>query len=827
MLRKALVTTILGIAILVPGLATPAQSEEPAQSGLQRLSSSVNRFGEDVNQLGKNLVGLVLPKEKSEKKAADTQPSYEEPYKGRAGSVFTRYRSSQTDQPQEASSTKVAFPTRPQATKDVTHSTHTEEQLPDQWPYVDESTDSEPQSEVQLLPSHPQSTNEKDTPSFRSTTSTLKAQTPSTIETPTRTVSPSLDAKTKTAAPSLSQQPLHKRLQVLKRSPFEHSYANEEATENTQGPTLQVEPTEAVSVEPTTTTRNSSSSRIQTQRSNVNSGPTLKQPGTTPLTLKKPQNKNVVVNETSNPGPSNRMASTPTQHISVGAQKPVPQTRQQVLISRDCPILNVQTMGPAKINIGREAKYKVLLENQGEVAAREVLVTVELPEWADVVGTEAEQGTAAIDRSAASRRLCWRLEDLPGKTRREMDLRLIPRERRPIELAVRSSFTQVASQAVIEVQEPQLSMRLIGPKQIQFGEAELFKLEILNSGNGTAEDMVLTLLPLTKSGLPTTHKLGNLEADAKRVIDLELTAQQLENISVEAELKCTASASAKLIEKLTVLAPQVKAGVFGPAVRFLGTKGVYQIKVANFGNFESKDLQVKAIVPQEAKFIKGSEGVQFEEHSNTAMWKIESLKPGKEEVLELECEMTDQGTARLVVNVEDGRYTELSKVAAIRVEAMADLTMEVVDPKGPVSIGEEAVYEIHIRNRGTRPAENINAIAYFSEGVEPVSASGMKHRITPGQVSFQTIGSIPPDEVVVLKVHAVAQTTGNHMFRAETECLSLNTKLIGEETTHFYRGARLADNTELTADSDNEPRQTVDRRNEPTLAPQRSAPFRR
>lgn len=673
MLRKALPLTILGIAILVSGQTALAQSREPASpNGLQKLSNSVNKFGKDINQFGKNLVGMVLDKDKNKKsnqKRQSEQPSLEFS-SGRAGSVLNRYRTTRTDRQ------NTTFPAKPTPVRETYGS---EESLTDQWPYQgNESSQTKTKTNTKTS-QKPSKVRVFSSDSYSSHKQPSKAT--SNNHQSTTTTSKSLQ-------PLNPQLPLHKRLRTLKRSPFESSYTNEATTS-------QVQPIEAKAIEPNQTTRRSTSSPIRMDSSGTHSKPNLQQP---------PNGRSPYRNTTT---PSRSVPSFKDPSSKNSSFK------DQVLLRRDCPVLNVQTMGPARINIGREAKYKIILENQGNVTAHEVLVTVELPQWADVVDTEAEQGTAAIDRSVSSRRICWRLESLPGNTRHEMTLRLIPRERRPIKLAIRSSFTQVASQAVIEVQEPQLSMRLIGPKQIQLGEAESFKIEISNTGNGPAEEMILTLLPLTKRGMPTTHRLGNLEAGKKRTIDLELTAQQVENVSIEADLKCTASKGTQLIEKLTVLAPNIKVGMFGPAVRFLNTRGIYQIKVANFGNLDARDIEVRTVIPQEAKFLKASKGIQFQKRTNTATWKIASLKPKQEEVFEIECEMIQQGTARLLVNVNDGRYTELSKVATIRVEAMADLAMEIVDPQGPISIGEEAVYEIHIRNQGTRPAEMVSAVDRF------------------------------------------------------------------------------------------------------------------
>ena len=54
--------------------------------------------------------------------------------------------------------------------------------------------------------------------------------------------------------------------------------------------------------------------------------------------------------------------------------------------------LNVQTLGPRRIVVGKEAVYEVTIQNSGEVAADDVVVFVGLPEWAGVAGAVASVG---------------------------------------------------------------------------------------------------------------------------------------------------------------------------------------------------------------------------------------------------------------------------------------------------------------------------------------------------------------------------------------------------------------------------------------------------
>src|SRR5262249_37428358 len=130
---------------------------------------------------------------------------------------------------------------------------------------------------------------------------------------------------------------------------------------------------------------------------------------------------------------------------------------------------------------------------------------------------------------------------------------------------------------------------------------------------------------------------------------------------------------------------------------------------------------------------------------------------------------------------------------ATNVEALADLKLEVVDPQGPSAVGEEIVYEVHIRNRGTKAAENVDVAGFFSNGIEPVNAQGAGNQISPGQIVFKPIAVIGPLSEVVLRIKARADQPGNHVFRTEVSCPSVGAKLASEETTLFYGDGRTSE----------------------------------
>lgn len=459
-----------------------------------------------------------------------------------------------------------------------------------------------------------------------------------------------------------------------------------------------------------------------------------------------------------------------------------------VLMTRKGPVLAVKTTGPRKILVGRESAYEILIHNSGEVAAEDLVVYITLPPWADVLGAEASTGATQVSGSAdAPAPFLWKLGQLPAGGRERLSLRIVPRESRPFDLAVRWEYKPVASQAMIEVQEPKLEMALEGPRDVLFGKREVYTLKLANTGTGDAENVVITLQPLGPGdGQPASHPLGALPAGQQRAIEVEMTPRQAGELTIQLSARADGGARAELVEKVLVRRAALALAVAGPQVQFVGAEAVYAIRVSNPGNAPARNIRLDAAIPPGAKYVAGIDSAQVNAGATRVQWTIDSLNPGAEQVFEMRCHLGSAGANRLEVLASAADDLSAVGSAITSVEAMADLALEVKDPVGPVAVGQEALYEVHVRNRGTKSAEGVEVVAFFSNGVEPIGAEGGLYRINPGQVAFSPIVAIGPGEQITLKIRAKAGAPGSHVFRAEVLCKPLGTRLVSEETTHFY-----------------------------------------
>ncbi len=464
-----------------------------------------------------------------------------------------------------------------------------------------------------------------------------------------------------------------------------------------------------------------------------------------------------------------------------------------VLFTSRSPVLSVKASGPRTVLIGSEVEFVVNVRNDG-TAANNVVVSINIPSDADVGVVQPTAGNAQAAGGGDRHDVIeWTIDRLETDSSETLTLKLVPRNNSPLDLAVSLTFTPETSRTVVEVQEPKLTMSLSGPTEVLYGQTKIYKLSISNPGNGDTHNVTVGLVPLGRSGeAAVNHALGTLKAGESKTIDIELTARQAGAVTIKAHAFADGGLRAEAAEQVLVRRASLQVEVEAPRIRYAGTAGTFHVKVENTGDVAAENVQVSAMLPPESKFIAASSGGRHEPQRAQVNWTVGSLQPGGRRVFELRCALSAPGENRMQFAAAADGDVSAAATSNTRVEAIADLKLEVNDPQGPIAVSDEAVYEIRIRNRGTKAAEGVDLDVFFSEGLEATAADGGPHDIGSGQVIFRPIETLEAGDTAVFRIRARADAAGNHVFRAEVTCRSLGTKLATEEATHFYGERRAA-----------------------------------
>ncbi|MHB8899201.1 MAG: CARDB domain-containing protein [Thermoguttaceae bacterium] len=484
----------------------------------------------------------------------------------------------------------------------------------------------------------------------------------------------------------------------------------------------------------------------------------------------------------------------PTPSPAATAQPRAAGGSSQVLFTQQSPILNVKTVGPERIDVGREATFNVTVENLGSAVADELMITIDFPQWADLLGAEVSTGATNSEVAADGTRLFrWRIGQLGAKEVQTVALHVVARQSQPLNLAVNWQHAPVASGASISVLHPDLKLNLEGPEEVLFGKKQTYRLELENAGTGDARGVQIALLPLgTGQEKAVVHLLGDLAAGQKKAMEVELTARNEGDLVIQVDATAEGNIEAHLAEKVRVLRAALTVDVSAPEFQFVGQELTYRIVVTNPGTAPASDVRIEAALPESISYLSTTKDDLVSDEGGQIRWTVQTLKPQEARTLLVKCVAAAPGNGRIQVSSRAAENLVALGEATVEIDAIADLALEVTDPAGPVAVGTEAMYELKIENRGSKSAEHVEIVAYFSHGIEPLGAEGGNFQIGPGQIVFDAIPSISAGQAKTFVVRARAETTGNHVIRAEVFCKPLGTRLVGEESTYFF-GKRAAE----------------------------------
>lgn len=481
---------------------------------------------------------------------------------------------------------------------------------------------------------------------------------------------------------------------------------------------------------------------------------------------------------------------------SQGRRSPLTQvvaTRASSAIDRDAaPALGTESQTPSislrwekhtDINVGQECECRLILKNNGDGLADDVIVDAHFP--------SSVRLTAAMPRPSNTHgHLSWNFETLQPGVEKTIRIRMIPHERGALPTMAYVRFTG-ASSGSFQVEEPMLQLSLKGPKQVMVGDPASQIITVSNPGSGVANNVKIeSNIPQGLEhvrGESLVMDIGSLNPGETRTLRLALAAVSGGNHTV----KITAQADAALTQSATadihVVAPSIKVSLEGPSLRYIGRNAQYTLSVLNDGAAASNNVRVVHRIPEGFEFASADEGGKYDPSGRTASWFVGRLEPGQStrlNVVLLPVKLGDYVHRAGVVSEHGAKSTAEFET---QVEGTASLVLEIVDRDDPVEVGVETAYEVRVRNDGSKAAKNVALSCELPQGVTLIRAKGpTEHIAENGLVVFKNIGQLQPEKTAIYRVHLKGRVEGNHRFRARLASDSIREPLIFEELTRFY-----------------------------------------
>ena len=446
------------------------------------------------------------------------------------------------------------------------------------------------------------------------------------------------------------------------------------------------------------------------------------------------------------------------------------------------PSVKVNVNGPSVLLVNQDASYEVVAKNDGRSPLNGLAVRVAVPTHVNVGQFSASAGTAQLDKDQDGNAIVWQLDQLEAGESK--NLRLILQCPKPEHFALGLEWTLMPQLAElqIQVQQPQLAVAIEGPSEVEFGKPQTYRIRVKNPGNA---DVKAVSIALTAEPYGSNQSdIGDVAAGEERVVEVEMTFQQSGTLPVVATASSTVSQlKAQSAVDVQVRQSELVANWFGPSEFYQGSPTEYELELTNTGTIAAVDVECKIKLPQ------GSEGVTLPPGSTRSgdfvKWDIKRIEPHQKLSIPLQMTLTKIGENTIQFDAKCSSSIDANATILTNIDSIADLHLAVTDPVAPAPVGQPVVYEIVITNRGKKAASEVEVVAQFSEGVEPIRLEGGAGRIVPGQAIFNPVATIKPNEKLVLKVFAEASKAGVHRFRTEVKCVGSDADLLEEESTRF------------------------------------------
>jgi uncharacterized repeat protein (TIGR01451 family) len=461
------------------------------------------------------------------------------------------------------------------------------------------------------------------------------------------------------------------------------------------------------------------------------------------------------------------------------------------------PQMAVEKRGPREIQVGKAARYEILVRNVGSATAQDVTLRDAVPYGTTLITTTPPASPAGSPSNGPGApvggppvELLWPLGTLVPGGEARVSMEVMPQIEGEIGSVASVSFRTEAS-ARSRATKPALSLEASEAKAVRIGGEVRLSLKVSNPGTGVATGVVLEgVLPEGVShsaGRELEFDVGQLRPGDSKTIDLVMGSRgpgiHMANFVARADGRLEVEQSVRI----EVTAPTLELSTEMPARRYLQRPATCVLSMINAGTATARSVELAAQLPPGMKFVRANHAGWYEERSHRVLWNLEELPPGEVGTVEMVLMPVDLGPQKIVAAARSSDGPSDQKIHTVEVEGLAALFFEVTDSEDPIEVGGMTEYIVRIGNQGTKAASGVRLTATLLGDLEPVDAKGPAvHRIDNLSVVFEPLAKLAPSEEAVFRVRVRGRREGDQRMQVQLMSDDHPSPITKEETTRVY-----------------------------------------
>ena len=476
--------------------------------------------------------------------------------------------------------------------------------------------------------------------------------------------------------------------------------------------------------------------------------------------------------------------TTPAQSGASGQGRPgLPQIE-----GLQTPQLTLEKSGPRDLQVGKPARFEVIIRNVGAATAHDTVLRDAVPYGTSLITTMPP--ASPVDTNTPSGELLWAIGELKAGQEARVAMEVMPQLEGDIGSVASVTFRADAT-VRSRVTKPALEITAEPPQPTLIGEMMAVDISLSNPGTGTATGVIVEgILPDSVShpaGREVEFDVGQLEPGSSRSISLKLATitPGVHEIRIGARADGGIEVSRPLRAEIT--APMLELHADIPKRRYLQRPATCTLNMRNTGTAPALAVELAAQLPAGMKFVRANNAGYYDENTHRVLWSLEELPAGELGTVEFVAMPTVLGPQTIVAAVRNpaGLADQLSHT--IEVEGLASLALEVADSEDPIEINGLTEYVVRVANQGTKAATNVTLSAKLLGDLQPVEARGpVPYEVQNLMISFEPLASLAPADEAVFHVQVRGRRPGNQRVQFQLQSDDLQTPLTSEEMTHVY-----------------------------------------
>lgn len=457
------------------------------------------------------------------------------------------------------------------------------------------------------------------------------------------------------------------------------------------------------------------------------------------------------------------------------------------------PIVTVEIDSAQTVNVNEPTSVRVRLRNAGSSSVEQIAFSVAIPKHAKYISARP------TPTKHEKNMLHFEVDGLASNQEREIVFQVIPTTKRPLDFATRLQVIE-NQKTRVAVQQPELQLNVQGPSQINIGGKTTHVVQIENVGDGVARQVRLQgnfpdeLRFLDQQGMSAPKDIApgdsltvtiNSLATLPGIVKMEFMAEGD---------KVTAKPAAS---SLKITQPELKVLAVGPNMNFVDRNGIYSIKVDNSGEVDVTDVTVSLAIPDGMEVTTINRAAKLDKVTKSLVWKFDTIAANSTETIQLKAinDRAGQQVCRIQVTSKETKRSEFTLKTDIA--SRADLSISMSNSSGPVQVGDQALFDVTVVNKGSDSASGVEVTIELPASLMAVKQDSLIVNEGANTVTFRN-SHIAPGKQQTFSFAARGVAKGEHVVRSVLRTAGSERRVIVEDSIYVYETneSRVSENME-------------------------------